>query len=429
MRERAKYVIIGNSIAAVAAIEGIRSKDKDGAITVIGEERYPAYGRPLISYYLLGATDRAHMNYRPADFYEKNGVVLKTGVRAEKIDPAKKTVSLSDGGGVAYEKLLIATGSRPFEPPMEGIASVKERFRFMTMDDALALEKALSPEKRVLIIGAGLIGLKCAAGIRARVGSVTVVDMADRVLPSVLDSGTARIVQRHLEENGLEFILSDSAVKFEGNRAILKSGKELGFDILVIAVGVRANTDLIAKAGGKVNRGIVIGTDSQTSIKDIYAAGDCAECTDALTGESSVIAIMPNAYLQGETAGINMSGGKAEFTKAVPMNSVGFFGMHIITAGRYDGFPVELSDGDDIKRLFVKDDTLRGYMLIGNTECAGIYTSLIREKTPLSGIDFELMCKKPTLMAFSRKQRDYLINEKLRSGAPNGRRMKGSVTQ
>ena len=127
--------------------------------------------------------------------------------------------------------------------------------------------------------------------------------MADRVLPSVLDSGTARIVQRHLEENGLEFILSDSAVKFEGNRAILKSGKELGFDILVIAVGVRANTDLIAKAGGKVNRGIVIGTDSQTSIKDIYAAGDCAECTDALTGESSVIAIMPNAYLQGETAG------------------------------------------------------------------------------------------------------------------------------
>ena len=196
MRERAKYVIIGNSIAAVAAIEGIRSKDKDGAITVIGEERYPAYGRPLISYYLLGATDRAHMNYRPADFYEKNGVALKTGVRAEKIDPAKKTVSLSDGGGVAYEKLLIATGSRPFEPPMEGIASVKERFRFMTMDDALALEKALSPEKRVLIVGAGLIGLKCLEGILHRVKSVAVVDLAGRILPSILDETGAGIVQR-----------------------------------------------------------------------------------------------------------------------------------------------------------------------------------------------------------------------------------------
>lgn len=424
-----RYVIIGNSAAAVGCIEGIRKNDKTGGITVIGEENHHVYGRPLISYLLEGKTDEERMLYRPKSFYEDNGVTPVLGVRATEIDPKTKTVSCDNGKTYGYDKLLIATGSRPFVPPTEGLDSVKDKHFFMTLDDARSLERSLSPEKRVLIIGAGLIGLKCAEGIRARVGSVTVVDMADRVLPSVLDSGTARIVQRHLEENGLEFILSDSAVKFEGNRAILKSGKELGFDILVIAVGVRANTDLIAKAGGKVNRGIVIGTDSQTSIKDIYAAGDCAECTDALTGESSVIAIMPNAYLQGETAGINMSGGKAEFTKAVPMNSVGFFGMHIITAGRYDGFPVELSDGDDIKRLFVKDDTLRGYMLIGNTECAGIYTSLIREKTPLSGIDFELMCKKPTLMAFSRKQRDYLINEKLRSGAPDGRRMKGSVTQ
>ena len=123
--KKSKYVIIGNSIAGTAAVEGIRSQDKKGAITIVGEENYHVYGRPLISYYLLGTTDRAHMNYRPADFYEKNDVTLKTGVRAEKIDPEKKTVSLSDGSTLSYDKLLIATGSRPFDPPMEGIESVK----------------------------------------------------------------------------------------------------------------------------------------------------------------------------------------------------------------------------------------------------------------------------------------------------------------
>lgn len=388
MRERAKYVIIGNSIAAVAAIEGIRSKDKDGAITVIGEERYPAYGRPLISYYLLGATDRAHMNYRPADFYEKNGVALKTGVRAEKIDPAKKTVSLSDGGGVAYEKLLIAAGSRPFEPPMEGIASVKERFRFMTMDDALALEKALSPEKRVLIVGAGLIGLKCLEGILHRVKSVAVVDLAGRILPSILDETGAGIVQRRLEEKGAEFYLSDSVTRFNGNTAHLKSGREIGFDILVTAVGVRPNIELVKEAGGKVARGICADECGRTSVPDVYAAGDCAESFDIASGTERVLALLPNANFQGRCAGINMAGGRAELKNAVAFNAIGFFGTHVFTAGAYDGECYTERSGNTYKALFFKDDRLKGFILIDLPERAGIYTMLLRESIPLSSVNF-----------------------------------------
>lgn len=409
MRERAKYVIIGNSIAAVAAIEGIRSKDKDGAITVIGEERYPAYGRPLISYYLLGATDRAHMNYRPADFYEKNGVALKTGVRAEKIDPAKKTVSLSDGGGVAYEKLLIATGSRPFEPPMEGIEGVKDTFNFMTMQDALSLEKALSRRKSVLIVGAGLIGLKCLEGIAERVKSVSVVDMADRVLPSVLDEAGAGIVRRALEKKGAAFYLSDSVAKFDKNTAHLKSGKEIPFDILVVAVGVRPNTELVKNAGGEVRRGIVTDEKQRTSIENVYAAGDCAESLDITSGEHKILALLPNAYRQGYTAGVNMAGGDAAFTEAMPLNAVGFFGTQVLTAGSYTGESYTETEGDRYRKLFYKEGVLKGFILVNAPERAGIYTALIRNKTPLAEVDFESLKTAPQLAAFPKTARERML--------------------
>ena len=114
-----KYVIIGNSAAGVSAVEGIRSADAAGEIVVISEERFPVYGRPLISYYLLGATDRSRMNYRPEDFYEKTGVRLMLGERAERIDVSAKEVVLKSGVRVGYDKLLVATGSRPFDPPMD----------------------------------------------------------------------------------------------------------------------------------------------------------------------------------------------------------------------------------------------------------------------------------------------------------------------
>ena len=182
-----RYVIVGNGTAAVGAIEGIRTTDRDGAITVVSEERRPVYGRPLISYYLEGKTGLDKMNYRPADFYEKNGCRVIFG-RAVSIDPEKKTVLLDGGESLPYDELCVATGSRPFVPPFEGLDTVEKKFSFMTLDDALALEKELDADARVLIVGAGLIGLKCAEGIKNRVGRVTVCDLADRVLSSILDS-------------------------------------------------------------------------------------------------------------------------------------------------------------------------------------------------------------------------------------------------
>ncbi|HAF85059.1 MAG TPA: NAD(P)/FAD-dependent oxidoreductase [Sphaerochaeta sp.] len=407
-----KYVIVGNSIASVGCIESIRKVDKEGSICVIGDEKYPCYARPLISYLLQSKTTVEKMVYRDKAFYESNAVTLLLGKRAKTIDRETKHLALDDGSTVAYDKLLIATGSYPFIPPMKNLESVKKCFTFMNLDDAKNLEKALAKESRVLIIGAGLIGLKCAEGIRDRVKSITVVDLASRILPSILDEAGSALVEKKLTDEGLTFILHDSVREFFNGDALLSSGAVVGYDILVLAVGVRPNISLVNEAGGEVNRAILIDEKCQTSIPDVYAAGDCCESIDYVTKERKVLAILPNAYMQGEVAGRNMAGDETFFDKAMAMNAIGFFGLHVITAGIYEGQEKLFTTETGYKRLFVQDGTLVGYILIGDTiNRAGIYTSLIRNKTDLGTLDFDLISEEPLLMAFAKKERAHKLGD------------------
>lgn len=398
-----KYVIIGNGVAAAGCIEGIRSVDGNGEIDVVSAEKRPVYSRPLISYYLEGKTTEEKMNYRSGDFYEKNNAELIYQC-AERLDVKDSTVTLSDGKKLRFEKLCLATGSSPFIPPMDGLYKVKNKFTFMTMDDSLALEKALKKDSRVFIIGAGLIGLKCAEGILARVGSVTVCDLADRVLSSILDRQCADLMRKHLEKQGISFLLSDSVESFECSTAKLKSGKTVEFDILVLAVGVRANVSLAKDAGAQTDRGIIIDTQMRTSLENIFAAGDCTQGYDSSTGENRVLAILPNAYMQGFCAGVNMAGGESSITNAIPMNSIGFFGLHCTSAGSYfekdEGEIYEQKSENGIKRLYIKDNRLTGYIIIGDVTGAGIYTSLVREKTDLCEIDIDKLKKDANLAMF-----------------------------
>ena len=406
-----KYVIIGNGTAAAGCVEGIRSVDPTGSVTIVSAENHPVYCRPLISYYLEGKTDLKRILYRPADFYETNDCTVRYGCRAEKIDPEKKQVTLDDGETLDYDAICVATGSAPFVPPMDGLDTVPNKFSFMTLDDALALEQAIGKEKDVLIIGAGLIGLKCAEGLHGRVHHITVCDLADRVLSSILDPESAAIVRRHLEQNGLSFLLSDSVARFDGNTAEMKSGARVRFDLLVLAVGVRANTGLVREIGGTCGRGITVDDRMQTSVADIYAAGDCTESMDVSEHKVKVMALLPNAYMQGHCAGVNMAGGSAVFDCAIPMNSIGFFGLHTMTAGsRTDDVYEEKSDSH-IKKLFVRDGKLAGFMLIGDVDHAGIYTGMIRNRTPLDSVDFDSLKKAPNLYAFGAEYRHSKLEE------------------
>ena len=402
-----RYVIIGNSAGGIGAVEGIRQVDAKGEITVISNEPYHTYSRPLISYMLSGKTDRNKMRYRGDGFYAENNCKTLFSKNAIRICKKEKKVILDDGSEIAYDKLLVATGSSPFVPPMKGLEKVENSFTFMSLDDAEKLEMAITPSSRILIIGAGLIGLKCAEGIQKKVGNIYVIDLAPRILSSILDDEGSGIVRQHIEKSGIQFSLSCSVKSFTKNKALLSNGETIEFDILVLAVGVRPSTVLVKDAGGNVNRGIVTNDLMETSIPDIYAAGDCVESHDITIGENRVLALLPNAYMQGECAGINMAGGKKAFGKAIPMNAIEFFGLSVITAGSYIGKAYTGTQGGKAyKKLFVDNGVLKGYILIGNVEKAGIYTALIREKTPLDTLDFNLIFEKPGLMAFSKADRE-----------------------
>ena len=405
-----RYCIVGNGVAAVGCIEGIRSQDPTGPITVISREQYPVYCRPLISYYLEGRTDLQKIYYRPAGFYPENGCQVLYGRSAHVLDPIKRQITLDDGTKTDYDALCVAAGSAPAAPDFPGLELVENKFTFLTLDDALALERAVRPDSRVLILGSGLIGLKCAEGLKDRAGQVTICARSGQVLRRVLDEACARRVEDHLKANGIRLLFHEQPTSFEPHTAIMESGLREDFDVLVLALGVSPNSELVSAAGGEVDRAIVTNERMETTLEAVFAAGDCAESYDPVTGSSQVLAIWPNAYQQGWCAGVNMAGGEAVFDHPIALNSITLFGLSTMTAGTYygpdQGGEVYESEGDrGLKRLYSKDGYLTGFMLVGDTDRAGIYTALIRDRVSLDTIDYDAIKKAPSLLPFGRVYR------------------------
>lgn len=402
-----KYVMLGNSAAAIGCVEAIRRYDNEGEIVIISPETEFTYSRPLISYYLSGEIPLEKIGYRNQDFYQKLNCQTKLGVAGEKIDPEAKEVALSDGSTESYDKLLVSVGGSPVIPSIPGLDKVDNKFTFQSIGDALALEKALGKkkDKKVLILGGGLIGLKCAEGIADKAQSITVVDREKHILPSILDEEGAGYVQEKGETAGITFILGENAAEFTGTTMKTSAGKILKFDILVLAVGVKANSNLVKTAGAEVGEGIKTNNKNQTTLAHIYAAGDCAECRDFVDGKEKVLALLPNAYMGGENAGLNMVGQDHSFANPIAVNALKFWGQHLITAGQRSGEVYQAWDAHNYKKLFYEDNLLKGFLVIGDVARSGIYTSLIRNATPLSEIDFDLIKEKPQLMAFSSKAR------------------------
>lgn len=401
-----KYLIVGNSAAAVGGVEGIRRIDPDGKIVLVSDEPYHTYPRPLISYWLEGRVDREHMRYRGADFYKVNRVDARLGEAVTAIDAAAHTAKLAGGERIVYEKALIATGSKPFVPPIDRADGAKNAFTFTKLDDALAIGKRLTPESRVVIMGGGLIGLKAAEAVLGQCASLTVVDLADRVMPSVLDAECAAEMADHLRSLGVDLRLKTSLTAVTGGTVTTSEGDVLPTDILILAVGTRPNQQLAADAGAACERGIVTDTAQCTSLADVYAAGDCTQSRDISAGVDRNIAILPNAYLQGETAGINMAGGAAAFEAAFPVNAMGIKDFYLLTAGSTAGEPVTVRGEDGgLRKFYIADDRLVGFIILGDCQRAGIYTDMIRNGTKLSLADWEALLKTPQLAAFEKDVR------------------------
>lgn len=415
------YVIIGASAAGLAAAEAIRKIDAVGTVTILTEEEYMPYSRPSISYYLKGKVKESNMALRRQSFYKEKNIDVVTSSKVTAIDTEKKTVKVGRKS-YRYDKLCLCTGSKPFVPPMENVEGKANALTFLDLK-ATKNVKAIANEKtRAVVIGAGLIGMKAAEGLVKICKSVDVVELAPRVLPSILDANSAKQVKRHLENNGIKFHLGNTVVRAASKgkqitAVTLKDGKKLNCDLLILAVGVRPQTALAEKAGLEVNRGIITDTQTmQTSNSDIYAAGDCCVSTDMLDGSKKIIALWPNAVQQGNVAGSQMAGGDVTTGGTYSVNAIDFFGLRICTCGLINAQGEQYSDrikqnGDEYKRLVFEGDRLVGYVLINSSTNAGIYTNLISNRVSLDSLEGDVM-DTPSIFMFDKTVR---IN-KLRGG-------------
>lgn len=409
-----KYVIIGASAAGLATAESIRNYDHDGEITVLTEESYLPYSRPSISYYLKGKVKESGMALRKSAYYRELNINIITDTTVTSIDKSRKLVK-AGRKSYNYDKLCLCVGSQPFIPPMDNVKGKSNAYTFLDIDSVKRIKSAADKNTRAVVIGAGLIGMKAAEGLANICKSVDVVELAPRVLPSILDDRSAKMVKKHLEDNNIRFHLKNTVIKANSTGKTIKSvtlkdGKKLPCDMLIIAVGVRPSVQLAEKCGIDIDRGIITDIHTmRTSDPDIYAAGDCCVSEDMLDGSKKVIALWPNAVNQGIVAGAQMAGADVTLAGAYSVNAIDFFNMRICTCGlinaKGDQYTEKVSkDENKYKRLIFEGDRLVGYVLINSSKNAGIYTKLISDKVPLSTLEGDLM-DDPSIFLFDRETR------------------------
>ena len=408
------YVIIGNSAAAIGAIEAIRNRDKTGSVTVISDEPYSVYSRPLISYLLAGKVDENMMFYGKKNFYEENSVGTKLGQTAVGLDIDKRIVELENKELVSYDKLLIAAGGTPIIPQVEG-KDLKGVFTFTKWDDAKNIKDFIERNsvKKAIVIGGGLIGLKAMEALTELAIKVTVVELADRILSVTFDKRASQMVEDNLRGEGIEIIFNNTVVQIEAegslnegssgkerrvNGVVLRDKRKLASDLVIFAIGVKPNASLVKDTPVKVNRGILVNQYMQTCVDNVYAAGDVAEAFDLVMGITRPIPIWPNAYRQGSVAGCNMAGGLKEYQGGLAMNSIEIFGVSTISVGQtdpdeenYQVFQEYNRERREYKKIVLKDDFIVGAIFIGSIERAGIITAFIKERTNVRNFKDYLM--------------------------------------
>jgi len=394
-----QFVIIGNSAAGIAAIEAIRNKDKESRITVISDEDYPSYCRCLISYYLAAEIDEGKILYRPLDFYKENKIDLLLNKRVIHVEPKKNYIVCDDKSKLSYDTLLIATGAKPKFP--QGIKGIKKTnvFGFRTIKDTKDILGQLPVTKSACVLGGGLIGLKAAYALKKRNIEVKVIIKSRQVLSQMLDFEAANIVQRRLEDNGIEIILGQDVTEIIGNGDIkavkLDSGKVFGCSMVIVGKGVQPNVDLVKDTDIKVNEGIIVDNRLQTNIPNIYAAGDVCESFDLTKKSYSINALWPVAVEQGKMAGRNMAGDSLNYDGSLGMNSIEFFGLPVVSLGIYKikepGAHIEelkLSNTKEniYKKIILMDNIIIGAIFVGDIRNSGVFLRLIREKIDVSSI-------------------------------------------
>ena len=396
-----RYLIIGNSAAGLNGAEAIRRFDRQGAVTIVSEEEYPAYSRCLIPYFMEGKVGEDDMLYRPPDYYDKNKFSLILGRKAVRVNSAKRQVALDDGTEVRYDRLLIASGASPRKAESAGMDK-EGIFGFRTTKDLQDILKALKTTRNAIVTGGGCVGLMAASGLKAKGAAVTIVISSAHLLSQVADREAGEIFRKRFEANGVKVLTRATIAEVRGAHRVegvrLDNGQELDCQLIIAGKGVSPNIEFLEGSGVATATGVLADACLRTSVAEIYAAGDVAETRDIVTGQRTVNAIWPCAAEQGRIAGANMAGQSFAYEGSMRMNSAEFFGLPLISVGLvrppaegYESLTRHNEERGVFRKVVLKDNVLVGVVMVGEIESAGVYRALMCKKVNVSSIKERLL--------------------------------------
>lgn len=385
-----RVVVIGNGMAGQAAIEQILRIKNDGIeIVVFGGEPFHSYNRIMLSDVLSGKRSFSQLYSKNRTWYEENGVKLLTGSVVTKIDIDKKRVYSENGYSSAYDKVLIATGSVPFVPPING-ADKKGVFVYRTIEDVWAMAEASRYREKAVVIGGGLLGLEAAKALKDNGMEVTVVYLPDHLMEQQLDYDSGLILQMLLERMGLNFRMQAVTEEILGGDSVsgikLESGEEIDTDIVVICTGIRPNTELADKSGMLVQRGILVNDFLETSQENIYSIGECVEHRGRLFGLFDPLAE------QARVVADSIAGsGVKTFEESLLSTVLKVAGINLVSVGNFEGGEeyedLVYSDPQAgiYKKLVLKDNRIAGAIFLGDIKQYREIFQLVKEKTVING--------------------------------------------
>jgi nitrite reductase (NADH) large subunit len=387
---RARLVVVGNGMAGMRAVEELLARAPDRFdITVIGAEPHPNYNRILLSSVLAGEKRLDEIIINPREWYDRHGIRLIAGILATAIDRAARQVMLADGATIPYDELLLATGSKPLAPPIPGLGLPGVR-AFRDIADVEAMIEAARPDRRAVVIGGGLLGLEAAWGLKRRGMSVALVHLMPTLMERQLDVAAAELLHRDLDARGIGFFINCQTEEIFGtDRAeavLLADGRRLPADLVVLAVGVRPNIDLVRHAGLDVNRGVLVGDDMATSDPHIHAVGECIE------HNGQVFGLVAPIWEQAKVCGARLAGdATAVYVPPPVFTSLKITGIDVFSAGTLaaaDEADEEITLHDAkcglYKKVIVRDNRVVGSVLYGGVGDGSWYVELMRERTDVS---------------------------------------------
>ena len=405
-----KHLILGAGPAGVIAAETIRKHAPHDEITLVGDEPEAPYSRMAIPYLLIGNIGEAGTHLRhSAGHFEAQRIALKRG-RAVALDTTARTVKLDSGETLAYDRLLITTGSSPATPPIPGIDGPGVRACW-TLADARAIMAQATPGARVLQMGAGFIGCIIMEALAARGVKLSVVEMGDRMVPRMMGPTAGGMIKDWCEKKGVAVHTGARVEAIErpaggALRARLSNGQTLEADLVISATGVKPNIGFLEGSAVKCLVGVLTDEHLQTSVPGVYAAGDCAEAFDKVSGKTIVSAIQPNAAEQARVAALNMVGQKTELKGVTQINVLDTLGLISASFGNWEGVaggqhaeltePDQRTGGRHLSLQFA-DGKLVGCNAIGWTQHVGVMRGLVEGAVPLGEWKDKLLAD-PTLL-------------------------------